>query len=66
MNEINDNEITSSENFEDIKTLRSQNGGKKCPRIFSDAEYERRITNLRRHMEKEVTTTHSFSHRHSN
>ena len=40
--------------FDEIKTLKTQNGGTKCPRIFSDGEYERRLSNLRMHMNKEV------------
>ena len=40
--------------FDEIKTLTTQNGGKKRPRIFSDAEFERRVSNLRQHMEDEV------------
>ena len=41
-------------NFDEIKTLTTQNGGKKRPRIFSDAEFDRRLSNLREHMKKEV------------
>jgi len=40
--------------FDEIKTLTTQNGGKKRPRIFSDAEFERRVSNIRQHMESEV------------
>ena len=40
--------------FDEIKTLTTQNGGKKRPRIFSDTEFERRVSNLRHHMESEV------------
>ena len=41
-------------NFDEIKTLTTQNGGKKRPRIFSDAEFERRVSNIREYMDKEV------------
>ena len=59
MSDTNNNTSTTSyektgENFDEIKTLTTQNGGTKCPRIFSDEEYERRLSNLREHMEKEV------------
>ena len=41
-------------NFDEIKTLTTQNGGKKRPRIFSDAEFDRRLSKLREHMKNEV------------
>ena len=41
-------------NFDEIKTLTTQNGGKKRPRIFSDAEFDRRLSKLRDHMKTEV------------
>ena len=41
-------------NFDEIKTLTTQNGGKKRPRIFSDAEFDRRLSNLREYMKNEV------------
>ena len=47
---------TAIVNFDEIKTLTTQNGGKKRPRIFSDAEFERRLSNIRDYMEKEVNT----------
>ena len=43
--------------FDEIQTLTTQNGGKKRPRIFSDKEFERRVSNVREHMEKEVILT---------
>ena len=45
---------TAIVNFDEIKTLTTQNGGKKRPRIFSDAEFERRVSNIREYMDKEV------------
>ena len=41
-------------NFDEIKTLTTQNGGKKRPRIFSDAEFDQRLAKLREHMKNEV------------
>ena len=41
-------------NFDEIKTLTTQNGGKKRPRIFSDAEFDRRLAKLREYMKNEV------------
>ena len=41
-------------NFDEIKTLTTQNGGEKRPRIFSDDEFDRRLANLRDHMKNEV------------
>jgi hypothetical protein len=40
--------------FDEIQTLTTQNGGKKRPRIFTDVEFERRLSNVRQHMESEV------------
>ena len=59
ISEANNNELLPSYqkatiNFDEIKTLTTQNGGKKRPRIFSDAEYDRRLSNLREHMKNEV------------
>ena len=59
LSEANNNELLPSYqkatiNFDEIKTLTTQNGGKKRPRIFSDAEYDRRLSNLREHMKNEV------------
>ena len=66
MAETNNNENISSyestgDKFDEIKTLTTQNGGKKRPRLFSDKEYERRLTNLRIHMEKEVIYAHMIN-----
>ena len=59
ISEANNNELLPSYqkatiNFDEIKTLTTQNGGKKRPRIFSDAEFDRRLSNLREHMKNEV------------
>ena len=59
ISEANNNESLPSYqkatiNFDEIKTLTTQNGGKKRPRIFSDAEFDRRLSNLREYMKNEV------------
>ena len=59
ISETNNNESLPSYqkpviNFDEIKTLTTQNGGKKRPRIFSDEEFDRRLAKLREHMKKEV------------
>ena len=59
ISEANNNESLPSYqkatiNFDEIKTLTTQNGGKKRPRIFSDAEFDRRLSKLREYMKNEV------------
>ena len=50
-------------NFDEIKTLTTQNGGEKRPRIFSDDEFDRRLANLRDHMKHEVPIYMSFNNK---
>jgi len=52
-------------NFDEIRTLTTQNGGKKRPRIFSDTEFERRVSNVREHMEKEGISACLFTSYHN-
>jgi len=52
-------------NFDEIKTLTTQNGGKKRPRIFSDAEFDRRLSNLREHMKNEGIAACLFTSYHN-